>query len=333
MRVVTGDNLIPEELTNFSVFSGIGGLEIAAEWAGWKTIGQVEKENDPFEILCKYWKSIPKWRDIHDVRGEEIIRTIGKPILISAGFPCQPHSNAGKHKASCDERDLWPDLRRIICEIKPRWFLGENVPGLLSSENGRFFGGIIWDLAGMGYSVGWGCWEAADFGAPHHRKRIFIIAYDKESRSRELSVLKGRSQQESINIIGNNCRRKISSDTEIQRLQRNKSKGNSCDRRFSLQCSGKDEQSIYAEKERKQLCKQWNCAWPEVATSLCRMDDGLSDKLYRSTQFFNDPMFQISRKNRSSRIRMLGNSVVPIQAYPLFKEIAEFERKTMRGQL
>ncbi|MCK9592980.1 MAG: DNA cytosine methyltransferase [Methanoregula sp.] len=121
---------------------------------------------------------MPKWRDVRDV-DRSIIDTIGQPTLISGGFPCQPHSVAGKRQASCDDRDLWPEVRRILCEIKPQWFLGENVPGLRSSESGRFFGGILRDLAEMGYSVGWGSWKAADLGAPHHRERVFIIAYSR----------------------------------------------------------------------------------------------------------------------------------------------------------
>jgi DNA (cytosine-5)-methyltransferase 1 len=96
--------------------------------------------------------------------------------LLTGGFPCQPHSLAGKRLASGDERDLWGEMRRVISEFEPRWVVGENVIGLLSNEAGRFFGGVLRDLAQMGYRVGWGVWGAFDVGAPHLRERVFLVA-------------------------------------------------------------------------------------------------------------------------------------------------------------
>jgi len=164
-------------LTHFSLFTGIGGLDLAAEWAGFRTIGQVEYANYPFRVLRQRFGHMPRWRDIRDVTGEAIIERCGVPTVVSGGFPCQPHSLAGKRLASCDERDLWGELARVVREVKPRWFVGENVAGLRSSESGRFFGRVLRDLAEMGYTVGWGSWEAADVGAPHHRERVFIVAH------------------------------------------------------------------------------------------------------------------------------------------------------------
>ena len=102
--------------------------------------------------------------------------------LYRGGFPCQPHSVAGLRKASDDERDLWPEMRRVIGEIKPKWVVAENVRGLLSSENGRFFGGVLRDFSEMGYDVGWGITSAAGFGAIHRRERMAIIAHTNEER-------------------------------------------------------------------------------------------------------------------------------------------------------
>lgn len=167
------------ELTHLSTFTGIGGIDIAAEWAGFKTVGQIEWSEFPLKVLNKNWPYVPKWRDIKNVTARAIsskgINT-ENITLISGGFPYQPHSVAGERKGSDDERDLWPELARLIGEIKPRWFLGENVPGILTTEDGRFFGRILNDLAKMGYVVGWGCYEAARFGAPHKRERCFIVA-------------------------------------------------------------------------------------------------------------------------------------------------------------
>lgn len=170
-----------KELTHLSLFSGIGGADLAAEWAGFTTVGQCEWADYPTKVLEKHWPDVPRWRDIHDLSAVDFVRRTGiepgQLDCISGGFPCQPHSIAGKRKASTDERDLWPEYRRVINEIKPKWVVAENVRGLLSSENGRFFRGILRDFADMGYDVGWCCFRAADVGAIHSRERIAIIAH------------------------------------------------------------------------------------------------------------------------------------------------------------
>lgn len=169
-------------LTHLSLFTGIGGLDIAAEWAGFETVGQCEWADYPTKVLEKHWPDIERWRDIHDLSADDFNRRTGivpgKLTAISGGFPCQPHSVAGKRKASGDERDLWPEYRRVISEIRPKWVVAENVRGLLSSEDGRFFRGILRDFSDMGYDVGWCCYRAADIGAIHSRERIGIIAHD-----------------------------------------------------------------------------------------------------------------------------------------------------------
>ena len=172
------------QLTHLSLFSGIGGLDLAAEWAGFKTIGQCEFADYPHKILTKHWPKVPKWRDIRDINATDFYRRTGQRSVdcISGGFPCQPHSTAGKRKASADDRDLWPEMRRVICEIKPRWVVGENVRGLLSSENGRFFARLLRDFSEMGYDVGWCVISASAVGAVHRRERVAIIAHDHSIR-------------------------------------------------------------------------------------------------------------------------------------------------------
>lgn len=169
------------ELTHLSLFSGIGGLDLAAEWAGFKTVGQCEWADYPRAVLEKHWPEVPKWRDIHELTADDFFRRTGyRPgeiTCISGGFPCQPHSVAGKRKASGDERDLWPEFRRVVSEIRPPWVVAENVRGLLSSENGRFFLGILRDFADLGYDVAWGVTSAAAVGAIHRRERVAVIAH------------------------------------------------------------------------------------------------------------------------------------------------------------
>lgn len=172
------------ELTHLSLFSGIGGLDLAAEYAGFKTIGQCEYGDYQTKVLEKHWPDVERWKDIHDLSSDEFFRRTGRKevTVISGGFPCQPHSVAGKRKASADERDMWPEMRRVINEIKPRWVVAENVRGLLSSEDGRFFRGMLRDFAIMGYDVGWCNISASSVGAIHRRNRLAIIAHTDQIR-------------------------------------------------------------------------------------------------------------------------------------------------------
>jgi DNA (cytosine-5)-methyltransferase 1 len=172
-------------LTHFSLFTGIGGIDIAAEWAGIETVGQCEIDDYAHRVLEKHFPNVPKWRDIHDVTVDDVRERTGiergELTLLSGGFPCQPHSLAGKRKGAFDERDLWGEFRRVICDLKPKWVLGENVPGLLSTVNGRFFGRILRDFSEMGYHVGWCVYGAVDVGAWHKRDRVFIVANTNEN--------------------------------------------------------------------------------------------------------------------------------------------------------
>lgn len=159
-----------------SLFSGIGGFDLGLERAGMQCAWQVE--NDPFcnKVLFKHWPNVTRYGDIRKVDWSAV-----EPIdLLCGGFPCQPHSLAGKRKASSDDRDLWPEFAKAIRELEPEWVLAENVRGLLSSETGQFFGRILSDLASLGYDAEWQVLPAAAFGAPHIRERVWIVAYPKK---------------------------------------------------------------------------------------------------------------------------------------------------------
>ena len=164
--------------THLSLFSGIGGLDLAAEWAGFTTVGQCEWAEYQTKVLEKHWPDVPRWRDVHDLSATDFTRRTGLTTVdvVSGGFPCQPHSISGKRGASGDERDLWPEYRRIIREIRPKWVVAENVPGLLSSEDGRFFGNVLRDLAESGYHVSWDSLPAHGIGATFWGERVAIVA-------------------------------------------------------------------------------------------------------------------------------------------------------------
>lgn len=166
------------DLTHLSLFSGIGGLDLAAEWAGFRTVGQCEFADYPTKVLEKHWPDVPRWRDVRQLTGDDFFARTGikHPTVVSGGFPCQPHSLSGKRLASDDERDLWSELYRVFCETGARWLVAENVRGLLSSENGRFFGRVLRDLAGCGCNVWWYCFPAYAAGAAFRGDRVAIVA-------------------------------------------------------------------------------------------------------------------------------------------------------------
>ncbi len=171
-------------LTVGSLFSGIGALDLGLERAGMHIAWQVEIDEYARQVLEKHWPDVARFRDVRECGAHNLERV----DLICGGFPCQPHSLAGKRLASADERDLWGQFARIIRELAPRWVLAENVPGIRSSEAGRFFGRILGDLAALGYDAEWDCLPASAVGAPHIRDRLFIVAYPHRQRLGALSL-------------------------------------------------------------------------------------------------------------------------------------------------
>ena len=166
-------------MTHLSLCSGILGLDLAAHWAGFSTVATCERDPDCQKVIRRLLPGVPIFDDVKDVTTESIRqRGIGNINLISAGFPCQPFSVAGSRKGDGDDRHLWPEIARILRDVRPRFFVGENVRGLLSISSGRVFGSILRDLADMGMRVGWGCYGADEAaGHSHRRDRTFIFGY------------------------------------------------------------------------------------------------------------------------------------------------------------
>lgn len=171
-------------MTFSSLFAGIGGFDLGLEHAGMSCVWQVEIDLSCQQVLTRHWPDVERYSDVREC-GAHNLRAVD---VICGGFPCQPHSIAGRRLASADERDLWGEFYRIICELGPRWVVAENVGGLLSSEDGRFFGRILRDLADGGYDAEWDCIPASAFDAPHRRYRIFIVAYPTSRRCKDVSI-------------------------------------------------------------------------------------------------------------------------------------------------
>jgi DNA (cytosine-5)-methyltransferase 1 len=164
------------------MFAGIGGFALGAKWAGLEFDGHYFSEIDKYAISI-YKRRFPRAIGLGDVKSVGYAELPCGDWSVSGGFPCQPHSVAGKRRAAEDERDLWPECRRMLCELRPRVALFENVPGLFVSDGGGFFTGILWDIAESGYDAEWRVISAHDVGAPHLRKRVWIVAYPNSQRN------------------------------------------------------------------------------------------------------------------------------------------------------
>jgi DNA (cytosine-5)-methyltransferase 1 len=158
------------------MFAGIGGFALGAKWAGIEFEGHYFSEVDEYGIRV-YQKRFGGAVALGDIRRIDYAKLPSGDWYVSGGFPCQPHSVAGKKRASKDERDLWPECRRMLRELRPRAALFENVPGLFNSDGGRFFNGILSDIHQSGYDAEWQVISAAEIGAPHLRRRVWIVVY------------------------------------------------------------------------------------------------------------------------------------------------------------
>lgn len=170
-----GGDCVERELTHLSLFSGIGGLDLAAEWAGFRTVGQCEWADYPRAVLEKHWPGLPRWRDIRTLTKESFYEQTGLHTVdvISGGFPCQPFSVAGKQRGKEDDRYLWPEFIRVIRELWPTWVIGENVPGIINLALDT----VLADLEAEGYEVQCFLVPACGVDAPHKRFRICIVAH------------------------------------------------------------------------------------------------------------------------------------------------------------
>ena len=157
-----------------SLFSGIGGFDLAAQWMEWENILQVEIDTWCQKLLKQHYPDAQQFSDIREFDGRPFA---GKLDIISGGFPCQPYSTAGERKGKEDSRHLWPEMLRVICEIQPRWVVGENVRGLINWNGGMVFDEVQSDLESAGYEVQPFLLPAAGCNAPHQRERIWFIAH------------------------------------------------------------------------------------------------------------------------------------------------------------
>lgn len=176
-------------MNHLSLFTGIGGMDLAAERAGFRTVAMCERDDNKRGELAKRWPGVPCFPDVEEVRGSELRGAVG---IISGGFPCKDVSVAGRRAGLAGKHSgLWAQFARLIGEVGPKYVLVENVPGLLV----RGMGTVLGDLAALGYDAEWDCIPAAAVGAPQLRARIWILAYPRGLRvEADDTLFAGRSE-------------------------------------------------------------------------------------------------------------------------------------------
>ena len=170
-------------MTHASIFSGIGGFDLAAEWAGWTNVFNCEI--DPFcrkVLKCHF----PKAAQYEDIRTTDFTVWRDRIDVLTGGFPCQPFSVAGKRKGTGDDRYLWPEMLGAIREIRPRWVVGENVLGIVDWSEGLVFEQVCSDMENEGYEVQPFVLPACSVNAPHRRYRVFIVAHRSDAGSENM---------------------------------------------------------------------------------------------------------------------------------------------------
>lgn len=286
-------------MTHGSLFSGIGGFDLAAHWMGWDNIFHCEWNPFGQKVLKHHFTNSISYNDI--TKTDFSIHE-GSIDIISGGFPCQPYSTAGLRKGKADERHLFPEMLRAIKEIKPRWIIGENVRGLVSWNGGMVFNEVCDDLEREGYEVQPFLIPAAGVNAPHQRQRVWFIAYSNDKgRSGEFREV----QKENGEISERNNNAEFSNTN----VKHNFSNSESIGQEYALE-NGELERGRFRQSSERNF---WD-SFPSKSP-LCGGDDGLPRELDNIT----------FSKWRQESIKAYGNAIVPQVAHEIFKTIEKFE--------
>jgi DNA (cytosine-5)-methyltransferase 1 len=338
-------------MTHIDLFSGIGGFALAAQWAGFQTVAFVEIEPYAQEIIKQNFGAVADaasagmsetsgplrsnngpvlpgngerlWNvsdsscpTLHsDIRQFDGVRYRGATLL-TGGFPCQPFSQAGKRRGAADDRALWPEMFRVICEVRPTWVLGENVAGIVTME----LDNCISDLEGEGYSVQPLIIPACAVDAIHRRDRVWIVAHCDTglSESAEPKVCAGG---DAVSYVGYGNRAGQQQRWGAESVQA---------AQFTAQCTGEDVDDTNTEGlQRGVLAGTNQREWPENEHSHARNETRI--KPDGPSRWLPEP--DVGRvahgvSDRVDRLKGLGNAIVPQVAYEILKGIAVIEGKT-----
>ena len=341
-----------------SLFSGIGGMDLGLERAGMECKWQVEIDDYCQRVLNKHWPDVRRYEDVKEIhgimahseseqrryqsknladgsrregRGQPGSRSIDERSwqgicptcipsvdLIAGGFPCQPHSVAGKRKGAEDDRNLWPEFIRIIREIKPKYVLAENVPGIITT----YIDTVLSDLEGQGYACSTLNIPAIALDAPHRRERIFIVGYSEEFRRNETSTTQSGEHRQSTIALG----RSSSFVADTDRTRKSQSKGNEqAQRGWSIngcEALADADQAGLSEPARGRIGSIRESQRQSQGSEL-----GRGDTAPRTHWTVEPSVGRVAHgiSSRVHRLRGLGNAVVPQVAEWIGKRIMEFD--------
>jgi len=295
-------------LVHASLFSGIGGFDLAAEWMGWDNLFHCEWNPFGQRVLKHHF---PNSISYNDITKTDFTIHEGAVDILTGGFPCQPYSSAGKRLGKEDERHLWPEMLRTIQQVKPRWVVGENVRGLTNWNGGLVFNEVQVELENEGYEVQPYLLPAAGVNAPHRRDRIWFIAYnDTNSKctrlehgydARNIREKKIETQSKrgtfTNDFKANGNGKEFTTDTNLSRFE--------------------TERKLTKPTTQNKRIINKSCRWLKFPTKppICGGNDGIPRELDSIT----------FPKWRNESIKAYGNAIVPQVAHQIFKAIEEFE--------
>jgi DNA (cytosine-5)-methyltransferase 1 len=332
-----------------SLFSGIGGFELAAEWMGWHNTFHCEFNEFGSKVLSHYWPESKHYGDITKSDFSEFRDTID---ILTGGFPCQPYSAAGKRKGKDDARHLWPEMLRVIREVRPRYIVGENVYGLVTWNGGLVFEEVCTDLEAEGYAVWPIVIPAAAVNAPHRRDRVWFVAYSEngghrgrvceQCADRERELLQNECKRSEMGCKAEGCCRVgLATYADLHGCNQCNCENEKYSSQRRLDAFGNFEQSFvnglttYSENSRLSPCterprqeqsrrrdepmgaRQWQ-GFP-TQSPVCSGDDGLPSELDGIT----------FSKWRNESIKAYGNAIVPQVVYQIFKAIEDHDYRAM----
>jgi DNA (cytosine-5)-methyltransferase 1 len=314
------------------LFSGIGGFSLAAQWVWGDELEIVAFcEIDKFcqKVLKKHWPDVPIIEDVRDVKviqksinpidgrtetkgGQTINGNLGTTSnfrnidLLTGGFPCQPFSVAGKRKGKEDNRFLWPEMFRIIKEIRPRWVVAENVAGIVRMA----LDDCLSDLEGEGYSTQAVIIPACAVNAPHRRDRVWIVAYTQGRESREQETGDGRKSLIGAGQdVADNAKSGLSESRFAGKWKQGTERTGGLDNRLSF--------------------SNWWSTESDVGRIIYGLPTGLDGHLW--TNGWEDGVSRVTKAipNRVDRLKALGNSIVWWVVVPILQAIKEIEGGNM----
>lgn len=291
-------------MTHASLFSGIGGFDLAAEWIGWENLFHCEWNPFGQRVLKHHF---PNSISYNDITKTDFSIHRGQVDILTGGFPCQPYSSAGKRLGNEDERHLWPEMLRTIQEVQPRWVVGENVLGLTNWNGGLVFNEVQVDLEAKGYEVQAFILPACAKNAPHRRDRVWFVAYSNlYDDKRKVGSINAKEKR-----ISKEYRKEYSPSREFSGANIQDA-ANSDKIGFSTKMgNGELGRELGFTKRDEQ--NMWN-SFP-TQSPICGGNDGLPTEL---------DSISLS-KYRKESLMAYGNAIVPQVAYEIFKAINEFE--------